>query len=122
VEIEPRPIRCRAGQVITRPHQRLIDLAINSLQDDEDSGPPDLESDDDDQESVNVTPKFEVQGDGIIEYMRNIIVMAFPDEVIRINMQTGQIVPLINIVRGPIEPTVHNWSRGCIGQWCFGSF
>ncbi len=44
VEIEPRPIRTRAGQVITCTHQRLIDLAINSLQDDEYDGMPDLES------------------------------------------------------------------------------
>ncbi len=28
------------------------------------------------------------------------------DEIIRTNKQTGQIVPLRNIVRGPIEPTV----------------
>ncbi len=106
MEIEPRPIRCRAGQVITRSHWRFIDLEKNSLQNDEDSGPPDLESDDDDQESVNVTPKFEVQDDGFIEHMHNINIMAFPDEVIRINKQTGQIVPSRNIVCGPIEPTV----------------
>jgi hypothetical protein len=105
VEIEPRPIRCRAGQVITSTHQRFIDLSINSLPDasDEDSCPPDLESDHDDQESF--TPKFEVQDDGIIEYMHNINTMAFPDEVIRANKQTGQFVPLHNIVCGPIEPT-----------------
>jgi hypothetical protein len=59
MEIEPRPIRTRAGQVITLTHQRLIDLVMNSLQDDEDSGPPDFETDDDDQESVNVIPQFE---------------------------------------------------------------
>jgi hypothetical protein len=40
MKMEPRPIRTRAGQVITRTHQQLIDLAINSLQDDEDSGLP----------------------------------------------------------------------------------
>ncbi len=90
--------------MITSTHQRLIDLAINSLQDDEDSGPPDLESDDDNQESDNVTKKFEVQDDG--EFMHNINIMAFPDEVIRINKQTGQSVPLRDIVRGPIKPTV----------------
>ncbi len=76
------------------------------MQDDEDSGPPDLESDDDDQENVNVIPKFEVQDDGIIEYMHNINIMAFPDEVIRINKQTGQLVPLHNIVCGPVEPDI----------------
>ncbi len=32
--------------------------------------------------------------------------MIFPDEIIRTNKQTGQIVPLRNIVRGRIEPTV----------------
>ena len=40
MEIEPKPIRVRAGQVITRPHQRLIDLAIYSMQDDEHIGMP----------------------------------------------------------------------------------
>jgi hypothetical protein len=39
----------RAGQVVTRTHQRLIDLAIDTLQDDDYSGLPDLETDDDDQ-------------------------------------------------------------------------
>jgi hypothetical protein len=76
------------------------------LQDDEDSRPSHLESDDDDQGSVNVIPIFEVQDDGIIEFMHNINIIAFPDEVILINKQTGQIVPLRNIVCGPIEPTV----------------
>ncbi len=32
--------------------------------------------------------------------------MPFPDEIVRTNKQTGQIVLLRNIVRGPIEPTV----------------
>ncbi len=32
--------------------------------------------------------------------------MFFPDEIIRTNKQTGQIVPLRNIVRGPIESTI----------------
>ncbi len=54
---------------------------------------PDLESDDDDQESVNVMPQPEVQDDGIIEYMHNINIMTFPDEIIRVNKQTGQILP-----------------------------
>jgi hypothetical protein len=104
-EIEPRPTRCRAGQIITSTHQRLIDLAIDSLQDDELIGMPDLESDDDDQESIKGTPNFEVQDDGIIEDVHTINIMAFPDEVIRINKQTGQIVPLCSIVCGPIEHT-----------------
>jgi hypothetical protein len=32
--------------------------------------------------------------------------MSFPHEIIRTNKQTGQIVPLRYIVRGPIEPTI----------------
>jgi hypothetical protein len=44
-----------------------------------------------------------VQDDGVIN-MNNINIMAFQDEVIRLNKQIGQIVPLRNIVRGPIEP------------------
>jgi hypothetical protein len=92
---------------MTRTHQQLIDLAMDSLQEDENSGPPDLETEDDDEESVNVIPKFEVQDDGIIVFMHNINIMIFPDEIIRNNKQTGQIVPLRNIMRGPIiEPTV----------------
>ncbi len=67
---------------------------------------PDLETDDDDQESVNVIPQFEVQDDGMIEFMHNMNIMTFHDAIIRTNKQTGQIVPLRNIVRGPIEPTV----------------
>jgi hypothetical protein len=79
-----------------------------------------LESDDEDQETINVKPNFEVQDGGIIEYMHNINIMAFPDEAIRINKQTGQIVPLRNIVRGTIEPTVTIGVVGCIRQWSFG--
>ncbi len=30
IEIEPKPLIVRAGQVITRNNQRLIDLAIDS--------------------------------------------------------------------------------------------
>jgi hypothetical protein len=106
LEVEPRPIRIRAGRIITRNHQRLIDVAIDSLQDDDDSGPPDLESFDDEQGTENVTPQFEVQDDGIIEFMHNINIMHFPDEIIRTHKQTGKIVLLRNIVRGPIKPTV----------------
>jgi hypothetical protein len=67
---------------------------------------PDLETDDDDQESVNVVPQFEVQDDRIVEFMHNINIMTFTDEIIRTNMQACQIVPLRNIVHGPIEPTI----------------
>ncbi len=42
----------------------------------------------------------------MIEFMHNINIMTFPNEIIRTNKQTRQIVPLRNIVRGPIEPTV----------------
>ncbi len=52
MDVEPGPTRTRAGQVVTSTHQRLIDLAIDSLQEDDHSGLPDLETDDDDQESV----------------------------------------------------------------------
>jgi hypothetical protein len=76
------------------------------LQEDDYSGLPNLETDDDDQESVNVIPQLEVQDDGMIEFMHNINIMTFYDETIRTNKQTGQIVPLRNIVCGPIEPTV----------------
>ena len=62
LEVEPRPIRIRAGRMMTRNHQRLIDVAIDSLQDDDDSGPPGLESWDDEQETENVAPQFEVAG------------------------------------------------------------
>jgi hypothetical protein len=106
MDVGPGPKRTRAGQVVTRTHQRLIDLVIDSLQEDDYSGLPDLETDDDDQESVNVLPQFEVQDDGTIEFMHNINIMTFPDEIIRTNKQTCQIVPLHNIVRGPIELTV----------------
>ncbi len=48
------------------------------MQEGEDSDPPDFETDDDDQESVNVIPQFEVlQDDGIIELMHNINIMTF---------------------------------------------
>jgi hypothetical protein len=106
MDVEPGPTRTRAGQVITRTHQRLIDLTIDSWPEDDYSGLPDLETDDDDQESVNVISQFEVQDGGIIEFMHTINIMTFPDEIIRTNKQTDQIVLLHNIVRGPIEPTV----------------
>ncbi len=106
MEIEPGPTRARAGQVMTRIPQRLINLAIDPLQDDEDSGQPDSETDEDDQESVNVIPQFEVQDDGIIEFTHNINIMTFLDEIIWTNKHSGQILPLRNIVCGPIEPTV----------------
>ncbi len=82
MEIEPKPIRVSAGQVITSTHQRLIDLAIDSMQDDEHISMPDLVTDDEDQESINDTPNVEVQDGGIIEYMHNITIMTFPDKVI----------------------------------------
>jgi hypothetical protein len=53
---------------------------------------------------------FGVQDDGMID-MHNINIVVFPDEVIRINKQTGQIVPLCNIVRGPpIVPQLESWA------------
>jgi hypothetical protein len=65
-----------------------------------------LESCDDEQETTDVAPQFEEQDDGMIEFMHNINIMEFPDEIIRTHKQTGKIVPLRDIVRGPIEPTV----------------
>jgi hypothetical protein len=35
MEIEPKPVMVRAGQVITRTHQSFIDLAFDSMEDDE---------------------------------------------------------------------------------------
>jgi hypothetical protein len=84
----------------------LIDAAIDSLQEDDYSGLPDLETDDDGQGNKNFVPRFAVQDNSKIEFMHNINIMHFPDEIIRTNKQTGQIVLLRNIVRGPIEPTV----------------
>jgi hypothetical protein len=84
----------------------LIDLAIDSLQEDDYSGLLDLKTDDDDQESVNDVPQIEVQDDGMIEFMHNINIMVFPDEIIWSNKQTCQIVPLRIIMHSPIEPTV----------------
>ncbi len=77
------PTRTRAGQVVTSNHQRLIDFAIDSLQEDDYSGLPDLETGDGDQESVNVIPQFEVQDDGLIEFIHNINIMTFHDEIIQ---------------------------------------
>ncbi len=59
------------------------------MQDDKLIGMPDLESDDEDQERINVTPNIEVQDYGIIEYMHIINIVAFQIRFIRINKQTG---------------------------------
>jgi hypothetical protein len=101
---EPRTLGTKAecyDHCATSP----VDLAIDSLQEDDYSGLPDWETDDDNQESVNVIPQFEVQDDGMIAFMHNINIMTFPNEIIRTNKQSDQIVPLRNIVHGPIEPT-----------------
>jgi hypothetical protein len=42
MDVELGPTRTRAGQVVTRTHQRLIDIAIDSLQEDDYSGLPNL--------------------------------------------------------------------------------
>jgi hypothetical protein len=78
MDVEPGPTRTRAGQVMISTHQRLIDLSIDSLQEDDYSGSPNLETDDDDQESVNVISQLEVQDDSImmIEFMHNINTMS----------------------------------------------
>ncbi len=49
---------------------------MDSLQDDEDSGLPDLETDDDDQESENVITQFEVQDDGMIMALLNLCTLS----------------------------------------------
>ncbi len=52
--------------------------------------------------------------------MHNVNVMLFPDEIIRTNKQTGQIVHLRNIVCGPTEPTVpqlESWANGASGAF-----
>ena len=123
MDVEPRPTRTRAGQVITRTRQQSTDVAIDSFQEDDYSGLPDLETDDDEQGSENIVPRFEIQDDGMIEFMHNIYVMFFPDGIIRTNKQTGQIVTF----------TQHcAWSNranrntigivGCIRQWRFRGF
>ncbi len=48
MDVEPGPTRTSAGQVVTSTHQRLIDLAIDSFQEDDYSSLPDLETEDDD--------------------------------------------------------------------------
>ncbi len=65
-----------------------------------------METYDDEQESGNVVPQFEVQDGSMIEFMHNINIMIFANEIIQTNQQTSQIVLLRNIVLGPIEPTV----------------
>jgi hypothetical protein len=106
MDIEPKPVLVRAGQVTTSTHNCLIDVAIDSMEDDQHIGMPYFVSDDDDQESIDGTPNFEVQDDDIIGFMHSITIMAFPDGVIRSEKQTGQIVVLRNIVCGSIEPNV----------------
>jgi hypothetical protein len=62
MDVELGSTRIRAGQVVTLPHQQLINLAIDSLQEDDYSGLqgtlPDLETDDDEQESRDVVPNL----------------------------------------------------------------
>jgi hypothetical protein len=64
------------------------------LQEDDYSGFPDLETDDDEQGSRNDAPQVEVQDDSMIEFMHNINIMFFPDEIIRTNKQTLCVVQL----------------------------
>jgi hypothetical protein len=61
---------------------------------------------------------FEVGDDGIIEYIHNITIMAFPDDVIRVNKHTEKIVPLRNKVCGPIEPTVPQLKSWAVSDNC----
>jgi hypothetical protein len=58
VEIEPRPSRRRAGQVITSTHQLSIDLVTDSLQNDKHISMPVLESDD--EEMVHLILRYKM--------------------------------------------------------------
>jgi hypothetical protein len=81
--------------------------------DDEHIGVPELIGADEDQESFNEVLNFGVQDDGIIDYMHNIIIMTYPDEIIRTSRKTRQIVPLRNIVCvDPQSLLCHNWNHG----------
>ncbi len=118
VEFEPKPTRVGAGQVITGTHQRLIDLAIDSMQDDETIGMPDLESGDEPehQESINGTPNFEVEDDGIIEYMHNRLSQMRSSELTskqdRLCHYATKCMDQSNLtIIGVV---------GCIRQWCLG--
>jgi hypothetical protein len=77
MEIEPKPVMVRAGQVDTLTHRRLIDVVIDSMEKDEHIGMPELVTDDGDQESIDEFPNFEVQDDDIIDFMHNITIMTF---------------------------------------------
>ncbi len=80
-----------------------------------------LESDDDNQESVNVAPKFELQDDGIIAYIHNINIMAFPDEVIRkANRSDCAFMQHSAWTYRAYRTTIG--VVGCIRQWSFGRF
>ncbi len=75
------------------------------MSDDEDNGVPCLESDDEDQENINGAPDLGVQDDGIIGMHNiNLNIIVFPDEVIQINKQTGQMAHLLNRPMEPTEP------------------
>jgi hypothetical protein len=57
MEIEPKPVIVRAGQVIARSHQRLI-VANDSMEDDAYIGMPELFTDGEDQERLDEVQEF----------------------------------------------------------------
>jgi hypothetical protein len=112
MDVEPGPTRTGAGQVVTRTHQRLIDLAIDYLQEEDYGGLPHLETDDDDEESVNVLPQFEVLDDDMIEFMQNINIMIFPDEIIGLTSKPVRLYPYATLCVVQLSQPYHNRSRG----------
>ena len=54
------------GRASYNQYSSAIDRRSDSLQEDDFSGLPDLESDDDEQGSENVVPRFEVQDDSVM--------------------------------------------------------
>ncbi len=56
--VEPKSAMIRAEQVISRTHQRLISMTIDSMENNERLGLPDLVTGNEDQESITGTPNF----------------------------------------------------------------
>ncbi len=112
MDVEPGSTRTRAGQVITSTHQRLIDIVIDSLQEDDYIGLPKLETDDDDQEIVNVIPQFEMQDDSMIEFMHNINIMTYTMKSSRLTSEPVRLYPYATLCVVQSSQPYRNWSRG----------
>ncbi len=65
MEIKPKPVMVRTGQVMISTHQRLVNLAVDSIGNDEHIWMSDLVADDEHQENIDGVPNFEVQDDSI---------------------------------------------------------